>query len=171
MDNLEERSRYENHNNDENDPGYRQFLLRAINPLTNYIKQADNGLDFGCGPGPTTSKIMNEMGYQVIDYDPYFKPIELNTSFDFIISTEVFEHLNSPRKELKLIKKLLKPNAYLCIMTQLYSETIDFQNWWYKNDPTHIVFYTQETMEWIANHYHLEIVHSKKNVMIFRNES
>lgn len=173
LENTEEKLRYQNHNNDENDPGYRQFLLKAITPLSQYLNPGDQGLDFGCGPGPTTSKIMTQMGYHVTDYDPYFMPVEnLNKNqYDFIISTEVFEHLNSPKKELDLIKSLLKPHAYLCLMTQLYSEDINFKSWWYKNDPTHIVFYKQQTMQWIEKTYEMNIIHLNNNVIIFKNES
>jgi hypothetical protein len=34
-------------------------------------------------------------------------------------------------------------------MTQLYSPEIDFGNWYYIKDPTHVFIYQSATMEWI----------------------
>jgi hypothetical protein len=34
-------------------------------------------------------------------------------------------------------------------MTDIYDESIDFDKWYYKNDPTHIFMYQRRTFEWI----------------------
>jgi hypothetical protein len=34
-------------------------------------------------------------------------------------------------------------------MTDLLPEKEDFKNWYYKNDFTHVIFYTPKTLQWI----------------------
>ena len=53
------------------------------------------------------------------------------------------------KKEFELLKSLLKPNGKLYCMTDLFSDTIDFEKWYYKNDETHVFFYQSETFQWI----------------------
>ena len=38
-------------------------------------------------------------------------------------------------------------------MTYLYHDDINFDAWYYKNDPTHVFIYRAETIEWIKNHF------------------
>ena len=42
-------------------------------------------------------------------------------------------------------------------MTLLYNENIDFNAWFYKNDPTHVFIYTKNTINYIAKTYNLKI--------------
>ncbi len=34
-------------------------------------------------------------------------------------------------------------------MTDLFSKTIDFKEWYYKDDNTHVIFYHKNTFNWI----------------------
>lgn len=38
-------------------------------------------------------------------------------------------------------------------MTDLYKSDIDFPKWYYKNDPTHVFFYSDEAFKWIQGHW------------------
>ncbi len=38
-------------------------------------------------------------------------------------------------------------------MTELYNEKIEFESWYYKNDPTHVFFYQRATFEWIQKKF------------------
>ncbi len=38
-------------------------------------------------------------------------------------------------------------------MTHLYDENIDFEKWYYKNDPTHVFIYQEKTIEYIAKEF------------------
>jgi len=87
---FEEAKRYEMHDNDIKQPGYRTFLNRCVVPLHEALKSTqeewDNsadeelkkisrdGMDFGCGPGPSISILMGELGYKVVNFDPQFVP-------------------------------------------------------------------------------------------------
>ncbi|MDP6959818.1 MAG: class I SAM-dependent methyltransferase, partial [Planctomycetota bacterium] len=77
------------------------------------------GLDFGSGPGPTLSLLMEESGYEVTLFDPFFAPDRsvLQVCYDFISCSETAEHFSDPRKEFDLFQKLLRPGGVLGVMT------------------------------------------------------
>jgi hypothetical protein len=152
-----ERLRYLQHNNDINEPGYRNFVMPLVTAIEeNYDKNA-RGLDFGSGPAPSASAILKEKGYGITLYDPYFAPDKspLENKYDYIICCEVIEHFREPAKEFALLKSLLNPgpgSALFC-MTCLQTKETDFKNWHYRNDITHLFFYSVETLEWIRGNF------------------
>jgi hypothetical protein len=38
-------------------------------------------------------------------------------------------------------------------MTSTFHEGIQFEDWYYKNDQTHLFFYHRNSLEWIAKQY------------------
>jgi hypothetical protein len=54
-------------------------------------------------------------------------------------------------------------------MTHVYNETIDFENWYYKNDETHVIFYQQETIQWIAQQLGFSKFSINNRLIIFEN--
>jgi 2-polyprenyl-3-methyl-5-hydroxy-6-metoxy-1,4-benzoquinol methylase len=110
------------------------------------------GLDFGCGPGPALAAILREAGFDMVLYDSFFAPDV--TAFakpcDFICATEVVEHLHHPGRELERLWALLKPGGWLGIMTKLVRNQQAFGAWHYKNDPTHVSFFSEATWRWWA---------------------
>lgn len=147
-----ERARYAEHRNDPRDAGYREFLDRLLAPLCERLPPGAEGLDFGCGPGPTASVMLGERGFRVRDWDPFFRADEtaLARDYDFIVCTEVFEHLRRPGETLDRLDALLRPGGLLGVMTLLLEADDAFATWWYAADPTHIAFYKAETLEWVA---------------------
>lgn len=155
-----EKARYQIHNNDVNDPGYRNFVRPLVDHvLMNYKADRSVGLDFGAGTGPVIAVMLEELGYQVELYDPYFHPDTsvLERPYDYIICCEVIEHFQDPEKEFKILKELLKPNGRLICKTDIYREGINFERWYYKNDPTHVFIYRKASLQWIANTFDLEL--------------
>ncbi len=152
---TEEKRRYENHNNDVNDSGYRAFVSPIVDAVMKSFTTDSLGLDFGSGTGPATSKMLQENGYVIKQYDPFFQNDVnvLNLKYDYIVSCEVIEHFHNPAKEFKLLKSLLRPNGHLFCMTLIYDESIDFSDWYYKNDPTHVFFYQEKTLEWVKENF------------------
>ncbi|NKQ39066.1 MAG: class I SAM-dependent methyltransferase [Methanosarcinales archaeon] len=150
---IEEKERYQHHKNHINDLGYIKFANPIISLVKKYFNTNHKGLDFGAGHTPVISEILKTDGFQVEIYDPLFfnKSQVLNKTYDFISSCEVIEHFYYPKKEFDLLYNLLKPNGKLICMTYIFDETIDFKNWFYKNDPTHVFLYQKETFEWIKN--------------------
>ena len=69
------------------------------------------------------------------------------------MSCEVVEHFNNPAKEFKRLYQCLKEGAKLFIMTERFSNKQIFDTWYYKNDPTHVFIYQDETFEWIKQEF------------------
>ncbi|MBT6026512.1 MAG: hypothetical protein HOG96_00440, partial [Porticoccaceae bacterium] len=58
-----EKEVYDQHQNNLNDQGYRKFLSRLADPLLEKLAPNSFGLDFGSGPGPTLSLMLEEKGH------------------------------------------------------------------------------------------------------------
>jgi len=151
----DEKTRYEEHNNDINDLGYQKFVSPITNAILKDYSSKDTGLDFGAGTGPVISKTLKEQDFDIKLYDPFFHnyPDLLKQSYEYIACCEVIEHFHYPNKEFQLLKNLLKKNGSLYCMTDIYDRTIDFHKWYYKNDLTHVFIYQKETLEWIKNNF------------------
>ena len=164
--------RYSTHNNNSSDQGYVDFLLKLVNPLKNFLPRKFAVLDFGCGPGPTMPMLLEDFGGTVENYDPIFFPdahLLVPDIYDVVTCTEVVEHFKAPAKDWDLLIDLVKEDGLLGVMTLLYSPEIDYSKWWYKNDPTHVVFYQKQTIDWLAEKYNLELIFTDdKSVMIFK---
>ncbi len=165
-----ERQRYLLHHNDPLDPAYRAFLGRLAGPLLERLPPAQDGLDYGCGPGPALACILREAGHRVELYDPLFEPNEalLEKTYDFITCTEVVEHFHHPAREFEQWNKLLRPGGYLGIMTCFQTADDSFENWYYRRDPTHVVFYRQETFRQIAQQFNWQCEIPAKDVVLIR---
>lgn len=168
---MEEKERYELHQNDITDVGYQNFVSPIINAVKNNFYTDSIGLDFGAGTGPVISKILNDDGYKVRQFDPFFfNDINaLQLKYDYIICCEVIEHFHSPNKEFELLKKLLKPKGHLYCMTHIYTKEIDFINWYYKNDNTHVFIYQSETLMNIKASYHFSSLTIVDRLATFQN--
>jgi Methyltransferase domain len=152
-----EKNRYDHHKNDIQDVGYTQFLHQLIEPILLLIKSDDIGLDYGCGPTAVLSKIMERHDVQMHNYDPIYYPIVPKINYNFIMSTEVVEHFHNVRSEWIKLLSNLKENGILGIMTHLWTDKTDFDNWYYSRDITHTAFYHVKTIEFIANEFHFSI--------------
>jgi len=148
-----EQAEYDLHENDPCDSRYRAFLSRLAEPLLTRLEPDMHGLDYGCGPGPTLSVMLAEQGMVVDDYDPIYAadPRLLLRQYDFVTSTEVVEHFCRPASAWRQLASLVRPGGWLGIMTQLApADAETFAQWWYKNDPTHVSFYTAGAFDWLA---------------------
>jgi hypothetical protein len=149
-DRAREKAEYDLHTNSPEDVGYRKFLSRLGDPLCDRLPTGSRGLDFGCGPGPTLSVMLTEAGHDVALYDPFYAAdtSTLTGQYDFITATEVVEHLQRPGKELALLWGLLRPGGYLGVMTKLVRSAEAFAGWHYKNDVTHVCFFSTASWQW-----------------------
>lgn len=159
LDATGEKAEYDLHRNDPEDPGYRRFLERAAAAVQARVPAPASGLDFGCGPGPTLSRMLEEQGYSVALYDKYYAahPGALQQSYDFITATEVFEHLANPATVLRRLIACLRPGGWLVVMTKRARDHEAFAQWHYIHDPTHVAFFADATFEWIAAHHGLRL--------------
>ncbi|MDO8638256.1 MAG: class I SAM-dependent methyltransferase [Candidatus Daviesbacteria bacterium] len=121
-------------------PYYRFFLgwIRFLDKFLPLKKGKDKKvLEIGCGIG-AFAKILNERGFKVnaTDVSPFIverarqihpsinfelldieKDIKTNRKYDYIFAFEVVEHLRSPVKALKNIKKILNNKGILIFST------------------------------------------------------
>ena len=139
----EEYAHYLTHNNDIEDERYKLFLSKLMNPLIKELKENSTGLDYGCGPGPALAKMLEEIGHKIYVYDPFFFPIHENLSkkYDFICCTETIEHFHDPYKEFYNFNELIINKGVIGLMTNFYTDDNLFVDWYYRKDPTHVVFY------------------------------
>ncbi len=153
----EEKRRYDHHRNDPADPAYRRFLARLVDPLAARLRPGMRGIDFGCGPGPAVSRMMGEQGFPMADYDIFYAPHAalLEQRYDFLTCTEAVEHFAAPRREWTRFMSLVKEGGWLGIMTQMLTRGVDFGSWYYKNDDTHVCFYSRETFRFLARRHGL----------------
>lgn len=173
VDSEKEKQRYEEHNNDVADEGYRKFTSPITNAILKNHNKAQLGLDYGCGTGPVIAEQLKENEFQIKLFDPYFfsEYDYLNYQYDYIFSCEVFEHFNQPKQEIEKLVQLLKPGGRLYIMTQLYNSNINFKNWYYRNDQTHVFIYTLKTIEFIVNKYNFKVEKiTEKLIIAKKNE-
>lgn len=158
----EEEYRYSTHNNSIENQGYVRFLSPAVEMLLPYLKESSRGLDFGSGPGPIIDKLFEPHGIQVENYDPYFssKPELLKQQYDFITCTEVFEHFYQPSESMGQICQLLKPGAYLSLMTEFRQDLQHFKTWPYRLDNTHVCFLNNRSLQWLCSNCGFDLLES-----------
>ena len=71
------------------------------------------------------------------------------------------------RRISRLLSKLLKDEGKLICMTSLYSESTDFDTWYYKNDPTHVFIYQKETLDFIVEACDFDHVKIRERLIVF----
>ena len=169
----DEKKRYDLHRNSPDDPGYRSFLNRLFVPLQRALAPGSRGLDFGSGPEPVLSRMFENAGYSVTLFDRYYEPASgaLEQQYDFITASEVVEHLRDPAAELERLWTCLKPGGLLGIMTQPVVARDAFPAWHYKNDRTHLCFYSRAAFSWLAQKWKADLSFPEKDVFLFRKRS
>ena len=116
------------------------------------------------------SFLLQEKGYRVTLYDPYYacNPPALERVYDFVTCTEVMEHFYVPRREWDLLVGLLKPGGWLGVMTGMAEDVKGFSNWYYKNDLTHVSFFSRETFLYLARREGMSAEFVGKDVVLLR---
>lgn len=160
----EEKKEYDRHENSISNEGYvnffKRFLVAAVFPFI----ETGKGLDFGSGPEPVLTEVMlRDYHYNMDHYDLHYQPEKVyeGKHYDYIISTEVAEHLKNPMRVFRLLHKHLKEGGILAVMT-LFHERDDekFLQWWYRRDVTHISFFTPQTFRVIAEIIGFEVIYT-----------
>lgn len=167
---ADEKARYDHHQNNADDPRYQAFLNRLAMPVTATLKEGACGLDYGCGPEPVLSMLLTNSGFVMHNYDPFYHndASVLERQYDFLTCSEAIEHFHNPDKEWRLWQRLVKKGGWIAIMTQMIDDHTDFANWYYKNDPTHICFYSRATFNWIAKTYNMRALFKTNNVTLLQ---
>ncbi len=187
----EEASRYLSHENSLENQRYLAYLSSSIEPFLKYIPENSSGLDFGCGPTRSFEYVLMHLDlnresasasakktiagtypnhtYKISSYDKYFfaDDEKLQTTYDYIIVHEVIEHFVNFKQEFEDLVKRLKPKGQLFIRTELYpTNFIDFEDWYYKNDSTHVFFLALKTFNYLEKTYNLKFLSLDHNKFI-----
>ncbi|MCF3975066.1 class I SAM-dependent methyltransferase [Paracoccus salsus] len=167
---ADEHAHYLHHENDPHDPRYRAFLSRLATPLMARLDAGARGLDYGCGPGPALAAMLSEAGHQVALYDPFFAPDSgpLAGIYDFVTCTEAAEHFHAPAAEFARLRGLVRPGGWLALMTAFQTEDERFAGWRYRKDPTHVVFYREQTFRHLARAWGWACEVPEKDIVLMR---
>ena len=142
------------------------FLLQFAPPVNSIF------LDFGGGHG-VLARIMRDYGFDFYHYDKYAENLfargfeaDLSKKYTAITAYENFEHFTTPLEE---IEKLLKITDTIIFSTSLISYPPPLvKDWWYYAPATgqHISFYSQKTLQVIAEKYNLYLQSNNSDLHI-----
>jgi SAM-dependent methyltransferase len=165
-----ERAHYLTHRNDAADPGYRRFAARLATPLLARLPAGARVLDFGCGASSALAALLVEAGCEVVGYDPAFAPdaAALDDVYDAVAACEVVEHLHAPAEVFDHLAARVRPGGRLAIMTCFQTDDARFAGWWYRRDPTHVVFYRAATFHHLAARLGWSCEIPRKDVALLR---
>jgi 2-polyprenyl-3-methyl-5-hydroxy-6-metoxy-1,4-benzoquinol methylase len=140
------------HDNSESNSGYVRFLNAVAETAISYTPENGSILDFGCGKNAVLAGILSKKGVRCDSYDPLFNySIDFSDKhYDTIILCEVIEHIRNLHEDLSLIQKLTKQDSKVIIRTQRYPSLESFPQWWYRQDSTHLNFFSDKALEYIA---------------------
>lgn len=170
-----EKARYDQHEN-EDQAGHRAFLRPLVNEVENFVQAEKLNLsevrllDFGSGPSAALGRMFQEKNFNVTNYDLYYHPDQdaLKRPYNIVTSTEVWEHLYSPREDIERMVRLTKKGGLLAVMTSGHKGGGVFADWYYRRDETHVAFYSEKTMNWIARKFELKILKAQSPYWLFK---
>lgn len=159
-----ERARYDLHQNDPEEPGYRRFITTFLDAVDAAIaaQSAPVGgaatpvriLDYGSGPLSALEHIARSRGWRVASWDPLYStgddPLDSGAPWDVVMLHEVIEHVHEPGRLVARIANALHPQGLLAIRTAEPPTRADlFLEWWYRKDVTHVWFVSEAAVAWI----------------------
>ena len=72
---------------------------------------------------------------------------------------------HDPKQVLGQMIEMLLPGGILAVMTKRVIDLGAFKNWHYKNDPTHITFFSEKSVKWLADEMSVEVEFVDKDVV------
>lgn len=173
VDEARQKKHYDKHDNSFESIGYVKMFEDLIGEfVTPYKSDIKTALDFGCGRGEVLPALLERENILCDKYDIFYFPQKVyeDKSYDLIVSTEVFEHLQNPYDTLKELFAHMKKGSYLLLMTIFHPDNDEeFFKWWYIRDVTHIGFFNLSTFKHLSSTLNLKIVkHNGKNIILFQ---
>ena len=173
--------RYLLHNNTLSDIGYKNYLENFIQKVISATDDKNHTfLDYGSGPNPCLVELIKEKysSFEVIEgWDLFFTKdfIPKQNFYSIITCLEVAEHFENPEESFKHIFSLLKKDGILAVQTQIFYPEEDFEKtskkfatWWYKEDTTHVTFYSKKGLITCCENCGLKFVQQlDKNLFLF----
>jgi SAM-dependent methyltransferase len=123
------------------------------------LKGAAARLDcFGVEPNHAAAAIAGERGITVLTESQLVE--HGRTGFDAIILSDVYEHLPQPAQLFGQLAGLLKPGAWLAVVTGNADAIRNrdlMAEFWYFRVPAHLLMVTARHVHWLANKFGLEL--------------
>lgn len=165
--------RYQQHENAAEDAGYLMYLTQIQKDCAKYLTTGEVGLDFGCGASQILGELFATGGFPTTSYDLYFHPDKSyqTKKFDFIILSEVIEHLRNPIEVMQELKSLLKAQGKIFIKTKYYPDLTQFSKWFYKRDVTHVQFFNPQSMLFLSTELNMKYADSIGPDLYLLNEA
>lgn len=166
-----------------------------ISMLKKYLKPNQQILDIGCGAG-TVDFFLASIGYNVLGVDISENALSMANinanlfrlenkvkfklckfpdesprgKFDFIICSEVMEHLPDDRKALHSINKLLKRGGMVLITTPSSNSLLEKLGLMkeYNKKVGHLRMYSESDWKKLAENSGLKVIETKKNEGVLR---
>ena len=152
-------------------------LVQFIQPLLGQISVHQSGpltgLNFGRVLDGNSLDKIERAGHSLYQYDPFIKLDHqiFNQQYDFICCYRVLEHFQQPNKEWSLLSTLLKDGGWLAISTALLTDLSHFSKWHFKNNPSNVSFYQQQTFEYLAQNSEFELLFAAKELVLMQKTS
>lgn len=165
-----EQAFYENHNNSADDNNYIEYINQCIHPVRPYIQSNSlKVLDYGCGPSSVLNKIDCFQNLMIDAFDPIYNPTGIKADcYELIICIEVVEHFHKVRENWQRLASLMSSSSVLLVKTQcLESINKNFELWPYRHDPTHVCFYSHETIKWLSDFFGLKLEIPSHDTFLF----
>jgi len=157
---AEERERYLLHDNGPGNEGYAAYLTGFIeSAISPFAPAGSRILDYGSGPYPLLSRILSERGFETCAWDPLFSPVppDPRRRFDLVVAHEVLEHCSRPLDALNDMAARLSPGGSLSVSTLFRpAEPEAFLAWWYRQDSTHVSFFSEACLSGLCARARLE---------------
>lgn len=131
-------------------------------------------LDYGSGGGFLARELRNS-GLNVECYEPmldgaFCKEAHIK-KYDILILNEVIEHIDQLLITFSNIydslidggSVLIKTMVTDSILTDPYNFSYNFRHWWYKDDPTHVSFFSSLTFEYICSNIFPDLTITKQD--------
>lgn len=153
------------------------YVINKIQELSSKQKVAQKLADVGCGTGTLLGNIQRKIenlqlfGIDIVDYDhektykflkqDFNQNFELDQApFDFVLSTEVIEHLENPRHLVRQLSSITKEGGYIILTTPNPYSWLSLLSFWIKgyhssfgpkNYPAHITPVTSYQLQNIVS--------------------
>jgi pseudouridine kinase len=189
LDEEAERKRYSLHENSLENAGYRAYLEAFLGSVLTFPSIVEAGFDYswkvfdyGSGPEPALVTLMREKGLDARGWDPFFaKDTEcFPGGADLVTCLEVAEHFKAPESDFARLSASVRIGGFAAIGTRLVDtlwspgvgDQSPFRSWWYRQDPTHVSFYSKKALALLAAESGLVYLgEAGPHVFVFRKET
>lgn len=161
-----QKQRYLLHNNTLENEGYLQFLKKFIDPILEKTSRIDFIVDYGCGPAPCLLQLLERyrasgkipQAVRLFGWDPFFQPELPHEAADLVTCLEVAEHFENPAADFEKLAKVCHSGAFVAVGTKIWRQPAErFETWWYKEDLTHVSFYSEYSLRLCAQRVSLHL--------------